>query len=85
MLYWTSIAVALVLGVGVAAIVGRYFPGREFAAYLIEGCVLALYGVLGRLFWKTGLSRPRLYDPYSAFNLSDSAKKLRGRSYRQNA
>jgi hypothetical protein len=85
MLYWLGIAVAVVLTLLGSEVVGRNFRGRESPVYLIEICIGVLFGVLARLLWKTRLSQPRLYDPYSALNLSDAAKQLRGRSYRHDS
>jgi hypothetical protein len=79
LLYWTSIFGVLVLAVIIEEVVGRRFPGRELFTYLIEGCFLVVYGALARRFWKTKLSRPHVFDPYSSLNLSDMQKKLRGR------
>jgi len=47
--------------------------------FLFYGLPLIIYGGLIRLVWKTKLSAPRVYDPYSSLNLSDDKTKLRGR------
>jgi hypothetical protein len=79
LLYWASLLGVFALAVVIQEVAGKYFPGREFFIYLADGCFLVVYGALARMFWKTKLSRPHLFDPYSSLNLSDSRKKLRGR------
>lgn len=51
----------------------------EALQFLFYGLPLIFYGGLARLVWKTKVSAPRVYDPYSALNLSDDKTKLRGR------
>lgn len=77
-LYWVSILVVLLVGIiPLFLSLGDIFEGADYQFYLLGGCILAVYGGLARLFWKTKLSRPRLYDPYSSLNLSDAQKKFR--------
>jgi hypothetical protein len=47
--------------------------------FLLYGFPLVIYGALIRLVWNTQLTAPKVYDPYSALNLSDDKTKLRGR------
>ena len=47
--------------------------------FLLYGLPLVIYGALTRLVWNTKLTTPKVYDPYSALNLSDDKTKLRGR------
>jgi len=77
-LYWVSIlAVVLVGFIPLFLSVANMFEDTEYQFYVLGVCILAVYGGLARLFWKTRLSRPRLYDPYSSLNLSDAQRKLR--------
>ena|SRR5258707_11571906 len=78
-LFGISTAVILLTFWTLPGILRRYFRIADFPTYLLLGSVTAIYGFLARLVWKTKLTRPRLYDPYSALNLSDNRKKLRGR------
>jgi hypothetical protein len=77
-LFCISTAVILVACWMLPFILRRYFRLPDFPTYLILGSVAAIYGFLGRIVWKTKLTRPRPYDPYSSLNLSDERKKLRG-------
>jgi hypothetical protein len=61
----------------------RYYPRifrwmPEATHAVLFGLPLILYGWLARFMWKTKLSAPKVYDPYSALNLSDDKTKLRG-------
>jgi len=47
--------------------------------FLLYGFPLVIYGALIRLVWNTKLTALKVYDPYSALNLSDDKTKLRGR------
>jgi hypothetical protein len=78
-LYWLSIFGVLLVATISPFLSRKYFPAHEFPTYLLGSCIVAIYGGLARLFWKTKLSRPRLFDPYSSLDLSDSREKLRGR------
>jgi hypothetical protein len=78
-LFGISTAVLLVACWMLPIILRRYFQLTDFPIYLMLGSIAAIYGFLGRIVWKTKLTRPRPYDPYSSLNLSDERKKLRGR------
>lgn len=80
-LYWSSLVAVLVVGVIPLIFSMALFEGMDSQFYMLGGCILVVYGWLARFFWKTKLSRPRLYDPYSSLNLSDNRKKLRGRTF----
>jgi len=43
----------------------RFPEGFQFPFYAL---LLALYGALIRLIWKTKLGAPKIYDPYSSLN-----------------
>ncbi len=40
----------------------------------LDAIVLAVYGILGRILWKTNLVRLRVYYPYSSLQLTDYPK-----------
>lgn len=60
-----------------ADLLGKYFHLRISIGIALDGSILAVYAAATRLMWKTKWSRPQLYDPYSTFNFTESAKKPR--------
>lgn len=78
-LFGASTAALLVVFWSLPFVSQRYFRELHFSGYLMLSFVTAVYGFLARLVWKTKLTQPRPYDPYSSLNLSDDRKKLRGR------
>jgi hypothetical protein len=73
-LYWLCIFGPAFGAVAFSKLLSKYFH-MKIALYAIEGAFLAIYAAATRLLWKTRWSRPQLYDPYSAFNFTESSRK----------
>ena len=75
--FWLCVCGTIVGVIILDELLAKRFHIRTFIKITLDSLVISLYALVTRLIWQTGWPRPQLFDPYSAFNFTESSRKSR--------